>query len=139
MGNIYRVPKILQSAFIATEIDLQQSGIFSVFEPTDLKYRPIIAGPACLTHRLSHFLDIILQPYVKFIDSYVKDDIDVLRKLPTSLSDDFKIAIYDVENLYGNIWLQLGLESVSHWLSSIEKITPWEDLTILYYEHWNLF
>ena len=123
-SNIYGLPKIHKSALIANEIDLQQSEIVSVFEPTDLKLRPIIAGPACPTHRLSHFLDIILQPYVKFIDSYVKDDIDVLRKLPNSLSDDFKIASYDVENLYGNISHQLGLEIVSYWLSSVEKITP---------------
>ena len=54
----------------------------------------------------------------------MKYDIDLLRKLPNSLSDDFKIASYDVENLYGNISHQLGLESVSYWLSSVEKITP---------------
>ena len=54
----------------------------------------------------------------------MKGDIDVLRKLPNSLSDDFKIATYDAENLYGNISHQLGLESVSYWLSSVEKITP---------------
>ena len=40
------------------------------------------------------------------------------------MSDDFKIATYDVENLYGNISHQLGLECVSYWLTSVEKITP---------------
>ena len=69
--------KITNQSSLQSEIDLQQSEIVSVFEPTDLKLSQIIAVPACPTHRLSHFLDSILQSYVKFIDSYVKDDIDI--------------------------------------------------------------
>ena len=34
-----------------------------------LEFRPIIAGPACPTHRLSNLIDILLKPFIKHIGS----------------------------------------------------------------------
>ena len=70
-SNVYGLPKIHKSATISNSIKEQQSIIVTVDEPSDLKLRPIIVGPACPTHRLSHFLDIILQPFIYHVHAYV--------------------------------------------------------------------
>ena len=88
--------------------------------PIDLKLRPIIAGPKCPTHRLSHFVDVILQPLTKHVDSYVKDTLDILKKLPTDLEEGMNLATYDVENLYGNIDHNTGLQAINYWLTEKE-------------------
>ena len=35
----------------------------------DLKRRPIAAGPACQTHRISNLLDILFKPFIKHVPS----------------------------------------------------------------------
>ena len=50
--------------------------------------RPIVDGPACETHRLSYLLDILLQPYIKYVESYIKDTKDFLLKLPKEIPND---------------------------------------------------
>ena len=63
-SQFYGLPKIHKSAIINDAID--NSGdqeIISAVDPSDLKLRPIVAGPSCPTNRLSELLDKILQPY----------------------------------------------------------------------------
>ena len=65
---------------------------------TNLTFRPIVAGPACETHRLSNILDILLQPYTKFIKSYIKDTKDFLQKLPENIIESSILVSFDVVN-----------------------------------------
>ena len=117
-SNFYGLPKIHKSEVIARAISEQKSEIVrTVNNPIDLKLRPIIAGPKCPTHRLSHFVDVILQPLTKHVDSYVKDTLDILKKLPTDLEEGMSLATYDVENLYGNIDHNTGLQAINYWLT----------------------
>ena len=122
-SNFYGLPKIHRSSQISEAINKQRSEIINIVRPNDLKLRPIIAGPACPTHRLSHFIDLILQPLTTEVSSYIKDDFDILRKLPAEVNKNFQMATYDVENLYGNITHELGLEAVKFWLEKCPRET----------------
>ena len=90
----------------------QQSELVTVCASDDLKMRPIIAGPASPTHRLSHFLDILLRPLIKGVQAYVRDTSDILSKLPKTAADNVQLATFDVENLYGNISNNLGMRAI---------------------------
>ena len=120
-SNFYGLPKIHRSQDITEAIQQQKTEVINILNPVDLKLRPIIAGPVCPTHRLSHFIDIILQPFAKEITAYVKDNFDVLRKLPKEVTDDTEMATLDVENLYGNITHEIGLEAVKFWLETCPR------------------
>ena len=50
--------------------------------PASLTTRPIIAGPKCITSHLSNFIDKLSRPFLSKLDSYVRDDIDFLTKMP---------------------------------------------------------
>ena len=62
-----------------------------------------------------------MQPFAKEITAYVKDNFDVLRKLPKEVTDDTEMATLDVENLYGNITHEIGLEAVKFWLETCPR------------------
>ena len=83
---------------------------------TDLKLRPIIAGPQCLTHRLSNLIDIVLRPLTKRVKSYLRDTMDFLNHLPEQIPEDTILASFDVESLYSNIPHDLGLDAIKFWL-----------------------
>ena len=68
-------------------------------EVDDLKLRPIIEGPACLTNRLSNLTDIILKPLIQHIPSYLKDTTDttdLLKKIPKYVPDHTILVSFDV-------------------------------------------
>ena len=52
-SQFYGLPKIHKSKEIADAIIQQKSELISVPNPKDLKFRPIVAGPCNLTHRLT--------------------------------------------------------------------------------------
>ena len=112
----YGLPKVHKSAIIIKAIEDIISEYINVPHPTDLKMRPIVAGPACPTHRLSHVLDIVLQPLQKFIPSYIKNNIDFLNKIPSQISDSEVFITLDVTSLYSNIRHELGYEAIRYWL-----------------------
>ena len=49
--------------------------------PDDLKFRPIVGGPSSRTNHLSQLLDVLLRPYIELVQSNLKDDFDVIRKI----------------------------------------------------------
>ena len=112
----YGLPKVHKSEDIKQAIELQNSELISIECPSDLKFRPIVAGTQSPTHRLSHLLDVILQPYLKYIKSYTKDTVDFLNKLPDSMQNNYIFATFDVVSLYTNITHELGLKSLKYWL-----------------------
>ena len=93
-------------------------------KPNDLKLRPIIAGPACETNRISNLLDIILKPLLKYIKSYVKDDLDILRYLPSEIDTSSLLVTFDVVNLYSNIPHEFGIEALDYWITTYPNEIP---------------
>ena len=95
-----------------------------VSEVKYLKLRPIVAGPACLTHRLSNLLDIILRPYMyaQRIKSNLRDTTDFLNNLPDRVPPSTLLASFDIEVLYSNIPHELGLETVKILVREFSRI-----------------
>ena len=67
-SNIYGLPKIHKSQEIASVINKQRSTYVKISPPTELPFRPTVAGPTCPTPRLlSNFIDILLKPLCIYI------------------------------------------------------------------------
>lgn len=117
--NFYGLPKIHKSKQINEKCSIQQSStIINISNVTDLKVRPIVAGPSCQTHRLSNLLDILLRPLTKFVRSNIKDSTDFLNSLPGTVEKDIILTSFDVESLYSNISHELGLKSIEFWVEN---------------------
>ncbi len=67
--------------------------------------RPIVSGNDSPTEKISQLLDIILQPFVPKIKSYIKDTSDFIRKLNRlgRLPPNAWLIIADVQSLYTKI------------------------------------
>ena len=61
---------------IESAIKTQNSEIIEIFEPNDLKLRPIVGGPECLTRKLSQLIDILLKPFLKHIKTFIRASLD---------------------------------------------------------------
>ena len=81
--------------------------------------RPIISGNDCPTEKISHMIDIILQPFVPKVKSYVKDTTDFIQKISAikiNPGEDLILCTLDVTSLYTNIPQTDGLQSVKNLL-----------------------
>ena len=124
VSNFYGLPKVHKSKIISDECTKNPSYYSEINKPSDLKLRPIVAGPNCETHRLSNFLDILLKPLVHKVKSYIKDTTDFLNNLPENTEYDTKLVSFDVTNLYSNIDHQLGLQAIKYWLDKFPEYIP---------------
>ena len=79
-SNFYGLPKIHKSKLIQNAIKEQQKEYVHMVEPSDLKLRPIAAGPICPTRPLSNLTDILFKPFLLHVKSYVNDNLDFLSK-----------------------------------------------------------
>ena len=113
----YGLPKIHKSEMIRNECNKINSEYLELLDPEDLKFRPIVAGPACETHRLSNLVDILLKPFIEKVKSYVRDGIDFLNYIPKTVPSNTLLVSFDVVNLYTNITHELGIEAINSWLS----------------------
>ncbi len=122
-SNLYGLPKIHKSKIIQEAISLQNSEYITIPSPTDLTFRPIVAGPACPTSRLSHFLDCILKNLPQHTTSYIRDDLDFLSKINRDLpnNEDYVLLTFDVTSLYTNITHDLGLEAIKFWINKLDQ------------------
>ena len=123
-STFYGLPKIHKSKEIADAVREQNTEYMKIECPLDLKLRPIIAGPACPTHRLSNFVDIILKPLCSFIPSYIRDDIDFLSHLPTTTDINARLVSFDVTSLYTSIPHDLGIAAVKYWVEKYREAIP---------------
>ena len=98
---------------IIEAIKQQGSEEIRILNPDDLKFRPIIAGPVNPTHRLSQMIDTLLKPYIKYVKSYVRDDIQFLSTLPNQISETETMVSFDVTALYSNIEHELGIKAIT--------------------------
>ena len=76
VSNLYGLPKIHKSKIIESTINTQNSEIIEIFEPNNLKLRPIVGSPKCPTRKLSQLIDILLKPFLKHIKSFICDGLD---------------------------------------------------------------
>lgn len=115
-SNFYGLPKIHKSKIINEKCNDAKASYITIERPGDLKLRPIVAGPACETHRISNLLDILLKPYVNEVQSYIRDTIDFLNSIPEKIHPDSILVSFDVTNLYSNIPHELGLSAITYWI-----------------------
>ena len=87
--------------------------IYETPNPSDFKFRPIVARPSCLTNRLSKLIDILLQPFLSKIKIYFRDNIDFLNTIPEKIDPNTLIVTFDVTNLYSNIPYELGKQAIA--------------------------
>ena len=106
-SQLYGLPKVHKSMKINEEIQKTKTEYISVIRPIDMSFRPIIAGPVCVTSRLSNFLDILLKPYTIHIKSYTRNDIDFLDKIRKDIEASETMLTLDVTSMYTNIDNQL--------------------------------
>ena len=102
---------------IRNECNKINSEYLELLDPEDLKFRPIVAGPAWKTHRLSNLVDILLKPFIEKVKRYVRDDIDFLNYIPKTVPSNTLLVSFDVVNLLTNITHELGIEAINSWLS----------------------
>lgn len=115
-SNFYGLPKVHKCTDIKNGCSNAKSNYVTIEAPSDLKFRPIVAGPACETHRLSEFLDILLRPYTEHVISYVRDTMDFLSQLPSRTPEHTILVSFDVVSLYSNIPHELGIKAIEYWL-----------------------
>ena len=112
-SNFYGLPKVHKSKRINEKCKSANSGYVEITDKiSDLKLRPIVAGPSCHTHRLSNLIDILLRPYTEHVTSYLRDTTDFLNNLPDTIPKDTILTSFDIEALYSNIPHKLGLEAI---------------------------
>ena len=115
-SNFYGLPKIHKSELIQNAIKKQQKEYVHINETSDLKLRPIVAGPICPTRPLSNLIDILLKPFLLHVKSYVKDNLDFLSKCSRKNYEDTLPVTFDVVNLYTNTPHTFELEALDYWL-----------------------
>ena len=123
-SNIYISPKVHKCKEIIKQTKTCNSEYIHMPCPPDLKGRPIIAGPAAPTQRLSELIEKILSPLVPLLKSYVKDDWNFVNKLPRTTDFDCEIYSIDIVSLYTNIPHSLGLEAVSYYVDKFRSHIP---------------
>ena len=123
-SQLYGLPKVHKSNIIKREIQNNPSEYIEVHQPGDLKIRPIVAGPSCITSRLSDFVDILLKPYFKHVKSYVRNSVDFLNQLPKEKNEKEVLIMLDVTDMYTNIDHNLAKEATENWLTTHSECLP---------------
>ena len=118
----YGLPKIHKSKLINKECTQIVGEYLELLDPEDLTFRPIVAGPACETHRLSNLIDILLKPFISKVQSYVRDDIDFLKYVPKIVPQNTLLVSFDIVSLYTNISHDLGIEAINSWLTKYPEL-----------------
>ena len=123
-SQFYCLPKVHKSEIIKNAINIQNSEYVEVLNPEDLKGRPISGGPESPTQRLSNLIEILLKPLVPTLKTYIKDDWDFLRKLPSKIPYQSTMYSCDISSLYTSIPTELGLEAIKYWLHERRELIP---------------
>ena len=102
--------------YVLPKIHKEHNGTFPIGNPG----RPIVSACNSRTENISGFIDEILQPHVKNLDSYVKYTADFLRRLQNvpCVSKKAFLVTLDVTSLYSNIPHKDGIKACEHFLNS---------------------
>ena len=87
-SQLYCFSKVHKSEIVKNVIYSEDSECNQVHCPDDLKGRLIPGGLEIPTQRLSNLIEILLKPLVPTLKTYIKDDCDFLRNLPTKIPFD---------------------------------------------------
>ena len=101
---------------------MQKSEYITISNPNDHKFRPIVAGLSCPTNGLGKLIDILLQPFLNIIKSYIRDNIQFLNSIPLKIDSNTLIVTFDITNLYSNIPHELGIKAISFWIDKYSEI-----------------
>uniref|UniRef100_A0A8C5PEB8 Reverse transcriptase domain-containing protein n=1 Tax=Leptobrachium leishanense TaxID=445787 RepID=A0A8C5PEB8_9ANUR len=94
--------------------------------------RPIVAGIESITSHLSEYVDIVLQPIVRTILSYLKDTLNMLQVINDNEWQKGDILVTcDVNALYSNIPHSLGLLKLEEEISKSNMISEEQTSFIL--------
>jgi hypothetical protein len=118
----YGLPKVHNSEVISGAILEQHTACINILNMDDLKFRPIVGGPNCVTQRLSHFINIIPKPLCCEVPSFIRDDLEFLNHLPTTVNPNSELISFDVVSLYANILHDLGISAITFWLENKRNI-----------------
>ena len=118
----YVLPKIHKSQLINDACSQIDGEYLEILDPEDLTFHPIVAGPACETHRLSNLIDILLKPFIEKVQSYVRDDIDFLKHIPEIVPPNTLLVSFDFISLYTNISHNLGMKAIERWLTDYPEL-----------------
>ena len=122
-SNFYGLPKIHKSKEINEACSISKENYIEIDAPENHSFRPTVTGPTCETHRLSNFIDILLQPFSKRVKSYIKDSTDFLTNFSESTDPKATPVTFDVESLYTNIPHTLGPGAINFWLQKHPEYT----------------
>ena len=90
--------------------------------------RPIVSACSCPTELLAVYLDHVTAPFVRSLDSYVKDTTHMLNILDSFLFSDVSrqrsVFTMDIKSLYTVIPNDEGLRALQHYLDMREIIEP---------------
>ena len=116
-SEFYVLPKVHKCKAIIERVQkCTEDVVTGITDPPDLKGRPLVAGCSTPTRGLSELISKILKPSVESQKSYVKDDWDVLGKLPRDTDGSHKLFGCDITSLYTSIPHDLGLEAIRYWI-----------------------
>ena len=117
-------PKIHKSSSLKIASNSCFDDYIEMDPPTDLKARPVIAGPIAPTQNASKLLEKILTPLVPTQSTYIKDDWDFIKKIPQKLEFECNLFGCDVESLYTSINLDLGIQAITYWITAKRALIP---------------
>ena len=123
-SRFYVLPKINKSKTILDAIKNGTEEYVELPMPEDLTSRPIVSGPKSVTKGLSQLLEKILTPLVFQQKTFIKNELDFLRKFPKKIEPDSYIVCCDVKSLYTSIPNELGLRALQYWLERFASLIP---------------
>ena len=124
LASFYGLPKLHKSSIVQEAVDTQQSDVIECPNPTDLKFRPIVACQNCPTRSLSDLLDKLLRPFVNKVKFRLKDTWHFLRNLPTTAHHDDITITADIASLYTNITTANGEAAILYYCRLYPHLLP---------------
>ncbi|CAC5389439.1 unnamed protein product [Mytilus coruscus] len=118
----YGLPEIHKSEEISNAILEQNSEYIELLRPNNLKFRPIVGGPNSVTQNLSHFIDIVIKLLCREVASFIRDDMEFLNHLPTTVNPNSELITFDNVSLYTNIPHDLGITAGKYLLENTENV-----------------
>lgn len=96
-------------------IKLPNFYILAKLHKTPVKSRPIVPSHSWITTHASQYVNDKLQPLLKNFPWVLENSIEAINKLSaTHVADDELLVSLDVESLYTNIDIDLGISNVEH-------------------------
>ena len=85
-SNFYGLPKIRKSTEISERCKNSEKTYIEISNNEEISFWPIVGRPVNETYRLSNLIDVLLKPMTEHVRSFIRDNINVLYKLPSSVS-----------------------------------------------------